>query len=81
MKRIFTGKVISDAMDKTAVVQVDRMVSHKMYDKKYRVSKHFSIHDENNEAKVGNVVTFSEVMPISKSKRWSLVSIVSKEEL
>ena len=71
--RNFTGSVVSSAMNKTIVVRVDRMKLHPKYDKRYRVSKKFHVHDEKNAAKVGDTVEFMECRPLSKTKRWRLI--------
>lgn len=69
----FTGLVISDAMQKTRVVQVERKVWHPKYRKQYRVKRTFKVHDENNKSKVGDTVTFIQCRPLSKEKRWRIV--------
>jgi len=75
-RRIFKGKVISCRMDKTAVVKVDRIKIHPKYKKRYITSKKYKIHDEKNECKVGDTVIFMECRPISKEKKWKLVTRV-----
>ncbi|MCX7778983.1 MAG: 30S ribosomal protein S17 [Patescibacteria group bacterium] len=75
MSRKFQGIVVSDKMDKTIVVKVERIKKHPKYKKRYRVSKKFKVHDEKNEAKVGDKVIFEECRPLSKEKRWRLVEI------
>lgn len=75
--RNFIGTVVSSAMNKTIVVRVDRMKLHPKYDKRYRVSKKFHVHDEKNAAKVGDTVEFMECRPLSKTKRWRLVTVKS----
>lgn len=77
-KRKFQGVVVSDAMDKTVVVRVDRMKVHPKYHKQYVASTKFKVHDEANAAKVGDTVIFIETRPLSKDKRWRLVEIVKK---
>ncbi|KRW91239.1 30S ribosomal protein S17 [Alicyclobacillus tengchongensis] len=72
------GKVVSDKMDKTIVVAVEENVKHRLYNKTVRRTKKFKAHDENNEAKVGDVVRIMETRPLSKDKRWRLVEIVEK---
>jgi small subunit ribosomal protein S17 len=72
-KRVLQGVVVSDAMDKTVVVRVDRRVMHPVYKKFIRRSKKYSAHDEANTYKVGDVVRIEECRPISKSKRWTVV--------
>lgn len=71
--RTITGTVTSNKMDKTIVVSVDTYKSHPKYHKKYKVTKKFYAHDENNESKVGDVVTINESRPLSKQKRWTLL--------
>lgn len=78
--RQLTGEVVSTKMDKTIVVSVERLVWHKTYKKQYKQSKKFKVHDEKNEANVGNVVLFSECKPISKEKRWKLVKILKERK-
>jgi small subunit ribosomal protein S17 len=73
-KRILQGVVVSDAMDKTIVVRVERRVMHPVYKKFIRRSKKYSAHDEANSCKVGDVVRIEECRPISKSKCWRVVS-------
>lgn len=74
--RTLSGTVVSAAMTKTIVVRVDRMKMHPKYNKRYRVSKKYHVHDETNSAKVGDVVKFVECRPMSKTKRWRLVGSV-----
>lgn len=68
--REFVGTVVSDKMSKTIVVRVDRVKSHPKYRKQYAVSDRYKVHDEKNEYKVGDKVTFVETRPYSKDKRW-----------
>lgn len=77
-KKIFQGKVTSDQMDKTIVVEVNRIKVHPLYKKRYRVSRKYKVHDEKNEAKVGDKVNFEECRPLSKDKKWRLVEIIKK---
>lgn len=67
------GTVISDKMDKTVVVAVTRFVQHPKYKKYYKITKKFKAHDENNEAKVGDIVSLKETRPLSKDKRFEIV--------
>jgi small subunit ribosomal protein S17 len=69
------GIVVSDAMDKTVVVQAERRITHPVYGKIMRRSKKFYAHDEQNEAKKGDKVIITETRPLSKTKRWRLVEI------
>lgn len=72
--RKFVGLVVSDSMDKTIVVRVDRVKTHDKYQKQYTVSRKYKVHDEKNEYKKGDVVEFVECRPISRDKRWRVVS-------
>jgi len=72
MRRKLQGRVISDKMDKTIVVAVDRFVTHPLYKKKYRVTKKYHVRDENNKYKIGQQVTIVETKPISKTVRWQV---------
>lgn len=69
------GIVISDAMNKTVVVQAERRIAHPIYGKIMRRSKKYYAHDEKNEAKKGDRVIISETRPLSRTKRWRLVEI------
>jgi small subunit ribosomal protein S17 len=73
-KRILQGVVVSDAMDKTIVVRVERRVMHPVYKKFIRRSKKYSAHDESNSYKVGQVVRIQECAPISKTKCWTVIT-------
>ena len=73
-KRILQGLVVSDKNDKTVVVEVERRYTHPLYKKVVRRSKKYHAHDENNVAKTGDRVRIQETAPISKNKRWTLVS-------
>lgn len=75
-ERRFIGTVVSTAMSKTIVARVDTMKLHSKYKKFYKVSNKYHIHDEKNEAKVGDKVKFVECRPLSKTKRWRLVEVV-----
>lgn len=72
------GDVVSTSMDKTIVVKVTRRVPHPLYKKIVKVSKKFYAHDAENKAKVGDQVRIGEIRPLSKTKRWELMEIVSK---
>lgn len=73
-----TGTVISNKMDKSITVRVDRKVKHSVYGKFQRKSKKFMAHDEKNECGIGDTVRIMETRPLSKLKRWRLVEIVEK---
>lgn len=74
------GRVVSDKMDKTVVVAVDRLKPHPLYKKTIRVTKKFHAHNENNDCKIGDVVRIGETRPLSKTKRWEVVEVVTKAE-
>ena len=74
--RTLTGKVVSDKMDKSIVVLIERRVQHPLYGTAIRRSTKLHAHDENNVAKIGDVVTIKESRPISKTKAWTLVEVV-----
>jgi len=71
--RTLEGKVISDKMDKTVTVLVNRQVANPKYGKKYTTSKKYKCHDEKNEFKVGDKVVFQACRPLSKDKRWRVI--------
>ena len=73
-KRILQGSVVSDKNDKTITVLVERRFTHPLMKKTVRLSKKYRAHDENNTAKVGDVVRIRECRPVSKNKCWELVS-------
>ncbi len=76
-KRRFVGVVVSDAMDKTIVVRVDRTKVHPIYKKRYKVSRKYKVHDAKNQYHVGEKVVFVEGRPISKDKKWFVLSKAS----
>ncbi len=76
--RIQTGSVVSDKMDKSATVLIERKVKHPIYGKFVRKSTKLHIHDENNDCGVGDTVQISECRPMSKTKSWALVKVVTK---
>ncbi|MGI6149480.1 MAG: 30S ribosomal protein S17 [Firmicutes bacterium] len=78
MRRTRVGTVISDKMDKTVVVSVERVVRHPLYGKTVRRTVKFKAHDENNECRVGDRVRIMETRPLSKDKRWRVMQIVEK---
>ena len=75
-KRKFEGQVVSVAMNKTIIVRVDTMKLHAKYNKSYKVSNRYPVHDEKSEAKMGDTVVFAESRPISKTKKWRLVQVI-----
>lgn len=79
-KKIFRtkkGTIVSDKMDKTAVVKVDRLKEHPRYKKRYRISRRYKAHDPKNEYKVGDKVIIQECRPLSKGKKWRIISRVN----
>lgn len=79
--KVRSGKVVSDKMDKTRVVLIERTTKHPLYGKIIRRSKKYKFHDENNESRVGDIVKIMETRPLSKDKRWRLVEIVQRSQL
>ena len=77
-QRTLTAKVVSDKMDKTVSVSVERKVKHPMYGKYMRRSTKYMVHDEENACKEGDIVTIAECRPVSKNKSWRLVEIVER---
>jgi small subunit ribosomal protein S17 len=74
------GLIVSDRADKTVTVAVEALVRHPMYKKRVRRSKKFIVHDERNEARVGDTVRIIETRPLSKRKRWRLANVISRAE-
>ncbi len=80
LRKTRVGKVISNKMDKTIVVAVETSVKHPLYKKVMKTTYKLKAHDEENVAQVGDIVEVMETRPLSKDKRWRLVSIVTKAE-
>ena len=80
MRRKKKGVVISNKMDKTITVKVDRLVQHPLYKKYIRNHSKFKAHDEKNEAQIGDFVEIIEVRPLSKTKHWRLVKVLEHRE-
>jgi small subunit ribosomal protein S17 len=74
------GRVVSDKMDKTIVVSVERLTRHRLYKRVIRLTTKFKAHDERNEARVGDTVRIEESRPLSATKRWRLVEIVRRAD-
>ncbi len=72
------GRVVSDRMEKTVVVEIERLVQHALYGRYVRRRSKFKVHDEKNECRVGDVIRFMETRPMSKDKRWRFVSFVER---
>lgn len=77
-RKVKTGRVVSDAMDKTIVVMTEGFIAHRLYSKRVKRTDKFKAHDELNEAAIGDKVKIMETRPLSKDKRWRLVEIVEK---
>jgi small subunit ribosomal protein S17 len=73
-RRVMQGVVVSDKMEKTVVVKVERRIMHPIYKKFIRRSKKYAAHDENNALKIGDIAKIRECRPISKRKRWEVVA-------
>ena len=78
LRKVRTGKVVSDKMDKTIVVAIMENERHPLYKKVMKKTYRLKAHDENNECKVGDKVTVMETRPLSRDKRWRLVEIIEK---
>lgn len=77
-RKVRVGVVVSDAMDKTVLVRIDRTMRHPLYKKTVRRSSKLAAHDEHNDAHVGDTVRVMETRPLSKTKRWRIVEIVER---
>jgi small subunit ribosomal protein S17 len=78
LKKEKVGRVVSDKMDKTIVVSVERLSRHPLYKRVIRLTTKFKAHDERNEARIGDTVRISESRPLSATKRWRMVEIVAR---
>ena len=78
VRKVRVGKVVSDKMDKTVVVAVERKVPHALYNKSMVSTKRFKAHDENNECQIGDTVKIVETRPLSKDKCWRVVEILER---
>ena len=77
-RRVLTGKVVSDKMDKTITVLVETYRTHPLYSKRVKYSKKYKAHDEKNEAKIGDTVSIMSTRPLSATKRFRLVKIIDR---
>ncbi|MGO3652630.1 30S ribosomal protein S17 [Vagococcus sp.] len=77
-RKVYTGRVVSDKMDKTITVVVETKKTHKIYGKRVKYSKKYKAHDENNVAKTGDIVKIMETRPLSATKRFRLVEVVEE---
>ncbi|HPT87561.1 MAG TPA: 30S ribosomal protein S17 [Bacillota bacterium] len=78
LRKTRIGTVVSNKMDKTVVVAVERMVKHPLYGRTIKLTKKFKAHDELNECNIGDKVKLMETRPLSKDKRWRVVSIIER---
>ena len=77
-KKVYTGEVVSDKMDKTIVVAVTRLTQHPVYKKTIKKVAKFKAHDEENQCKKGDKVSIIEARPLSKDKRWKVINIIKR---
>jgi small subunit ribosomal protein S17 len=77
-RKVRIGKVVSNKMQKSIVVAIEKRVAHPIYKKYYRKTKKLVVHDENNQGGVGDLVKVMETRPLSKRKRWRFVEVVEK---
>ncbi|WP_077210483.1 30S ribosomal protein S17 [Bacillus dakarensis] len=77
-RKVYTGRVVSDKMDKTVTVLVETYKKHPLYGKRVKYSKKYKAHDEQNQANIGDVVRIMETRPLSATKRFRLVEVVEK---
>ena len=77
-RKVKVGRVVSDKMDKTIVVSVERLSLHALYKRVIRLTTKFKAHDENNEARLGDTVRIEESRPLSATKRWRMIEIVAR---
>lgn len=77
-RKIRVGSVVSDKMDKTVVIKVDRLVRHPVFKRIVRKTKKYKVHDEKNECRVGDSIKIIETKPLSKEKRWCMLEIITK---
>jgi small subunit ribosomal protein S17 len=77
-RKVRTGVVVSEKMDKTVLIRIDRKVRHPLYRKTVARSNKLAAHDENNDAHVGDTVRVMETRPLSKTKRWRVVEVVQR---
>ena len=77
-RKVYTGRVVSDKMDKTISVLIETHKKHKLYGKRVKYSKKFKAHDEQNEAQIGDIVRIMETRPLSATKRFRLVEVIEK---
>ena len=79
-RKVRTGRVVSDRMDKTVVVAVERLARHPLYGRRIKRTKRYLAHDEHNVARIGDQVQIMETRPLSKRKRWRVVAVLARSE-
>ena len=79
-KKTMTGVVVSNKMDKTVVIKVERRFSHPVFKKVVKTTKKYKVHDEKNECLEGDLVRIQDTRPLSKEKRWRLLGIISRDK-
>jgi small subunit ribosomal protein S17 len=79
-KKHLTGRVVSDKMDKTIVVSVERLYRHRLYKKIIKATKKYKVHDQENTCRVGDLVRIVESRPLSRTKRWAVEEILERAE-
>ena len=79
-KKTMTGVVVSNKMDKTVVIKVERRFSHPVFKKVVKTTKKYKVHDEKNECVQGDFIRIQETRPLSKEKRWRLLGIISRDK-
>ncbi|WP_277583930.1 30S ribosomal protein S17 [Psychrobacillus antarcticus] len=77
-RKVYTGRVVSDKMDKTISVLIETQKKHRLYGKAVKYSKKFKAHDEQNEAQIGDIVRIMETRPLSATKRFRLLEVIEK---
>ncbi len=80
-RKVRTGRVVSDRMDKTVVVAVDTLVKHPLYGRTVRRTRKFMAHDENNECRIGDKVKIAETRPLSRHKRWRVAEVLERSQI
>tara|TARA_B110000495_G_scaffold172674_1_gene161750 strand:+ start:119 stop:406 length:288 start_codon:yes stop_codon:yes gene_type:complete len=79
--KTMTGKVVSNKMNKTVVIKVERRFAHPVFKKVVKTTKKYKVHDEKNECLEGDIIRIQETRPLSKEKRWRLIGIITKDKL
>jgi len=79
--KTMTGKVVSNKMNKTVVIKVERRFAHPVFKKVVKTTKKYKVHDEKNECLEGDIIRIQETRPLSKEKRWRLLGIITKDKL